>query len=132
MAYLLSALIRFTFREEVYPRRGVARGLSYAHSHLIHYVILAIGFLVGLGALGMDLTRVTVLAGAFGVGIGFGLQNVVNNFVCGLILLFERPVHVGDTVEVGGLVGEVRRIGIRSSTVRTYRGPISLWPMRSI
>ena len=121
-SFLLSAFIRFTLREEVYPRRGVARGLSYAYSRLVHYVILSIGFLVGLGVLGMDLTRVTVLAGAFGVGIGFGLQNVVNNFVCGLILLFERPVHVGDIIEVGGLQGEVRRIGIRSSTVRTYQG----------
>ncbi|PQP35564.1 hypothetical protein C6A37_01770 [Desulfobacteraceae bacterium SEEP-SAG9] len=122
MAYLLSALIRFTLREEVYPRRSVTRGMSYAYSRLIHYIIVAIGFLVGLGALGMNLTQVTVLAGAFGVGIGFGLQNVVNNFVCGLILLFERPVHVGDIVEVGSLLGEVRRIGIRSSTVRTYQG----------
>jgi len=57
-----------------------------------------------------------------GGGIGFGLQNVVNNFVCGLILLFERPVHVGDIVEVGDTVGEVRHIGIRASTVRTYQG----------
>jgi small-conductance mechanosensitive channel len=121
-AYLLSALIRFTLQEEVYPRRGVARGMSYAYSRLIHYVILALGFLVGLGVLGLDLTKVSVLAGAFGVGIGFGLQDVVNNFVCGLILLFERPVHVGDIVEVGGLQGEVRKIGIRASTVRTYQG----------
>ena len=121
-SFLLSAFIRFALREEVYPRRGVARGLSYAYSRLVHYVILCIGFLVGLGVLGMDLTRVTVLAGAFGVGIGFGLQNVVNNFVCGLILLFERPVHVGDIVEVGDTLGEVRRIGIRASTVRTYQG----------
>jgi potassium efflux system protein len=121
-AFLLSAFMRFTLREEVYPRRGVPRGLSYAYSRLVHYVILSIGFLVGLGVLGMDLTRVTVLAGAFGVGIGFGLQNVVNNFVCGLILLFERPVHVGDIIEVDSQQGEVRRIGIRSSTVRTYQG----------
>jgi len=77
---------------------------------------------VGLGVLGLDLSKVSVLAGAFGVGIGFGLQDVVNNFVCGLILLFERPVHVGDIVEAGGLQGEVRRIGIRASTVRTYQG----------
>ena len=121
-AYLLSAFIRFALQEEVYPRRGVARGMSYAYSRLVHYVILAFGFLVGLGVLGLDLSKVSVLAGAFGVGIGFGLQDVVNNFVCGLILLFERPVHVGDIVEVGGLQGEVRRIGIRASTVRTYQG----------
>ncbi len=122
VSFLLSAVVRFALREEVYPRRGVARGMSYAYSRLVHYVILAAGFLVGLGVLGLDLSKVSVLAGAFGVGIGFGLQDVVNNFVCGLILLFERPVHVGDIVEVGGLQGEVRRIGIRASTVRTYQG----------
>jgi small-conductance mechanosensitive channel len=59
---------------------------------------------------------------ALGLGIGFGLQNVINNFVSGLILLFERPIQVGDTVQKGTLVGEVRRIGIRSSTVRTWEG----------
>lgn len=127
-AFLLSALIRFVLREEIYPRRGVARGMAYAYSRLIHYSILTIGFLVGLGVLGMDLTRVTVMAGAFGVGIGFGLQNVVNNFVCGLILLFERPVHVGDSVEVGGFLGEVRRIGIRASTVRIRQGADIILP----
>jgi potassium-dependent mechanosensitive channel len=121
-AYLLSTFIRFALQEEVYPRRGVARGLSYAYSRLIHYVILAVGFLVGLAVLGMDLTKVSVLVGAFGVGIGFGLQDVVKNFVCGLILLFERPVQVGDEIEVGSLQGEVRRIGIRASTVRSYHG----------
>ena len=68
------------------------------------------------------MSKFTVLTGALGVGLGFGLQNIVNNFVSGLILLFERPIHVGDTVEVGGLVGVVRRIGARSSTVVTYQG----------
>jgi potassium efflux system protein len=68
-----------------------------------------------LGALGIDLTKVTILAGAFSVGIGFGLQNVINNFVSGLILLFERPIKVGDVIEVGGNVGEVTHIGIRAS-----------------
>jgi small-conductance mechanosensitive channel len=63
-----------------------------------------------------------VLTGAIGVGLGFGLQNVVNNFVSGLILLFERPIHLGDTVEIGGLVGTVRRIGARSSTILTFQG----------
>jgi small-conductance mechanosensitive channel len=70
----------------------------------------------------MDLTKMTVLLGALGVGIGFGLQSVVNNFVSGLILLFERPIHVGDTVQVGSLQGRVRRIGIRASVVRTAQG----------
>jgi len=85
-------------------------------------VIIALGFLLALGVLGLDLTKMTILVSAFGVGIGFGLQSVVNNFVSGLILLFERPIHVGDIVEVGDLSGEVSRIGIRASTVRTWQG----------
>jgi potassium-dependent mechanosensitive channel len=121
-SYLLSALIRFLLQEDVYPRKGVSRGASYAISSLLHYVILALGVVVGLGLLGVDLTRLTVLAGAFGVGLGFGLQSVVNNFVSGLILLFERPIHVGDTIEVGSLSCEIQRIGIRSSIVRTNTG----------
>jgi potassium efflux system protein len=122
VAFLLSAFIRFALEEDVYPKKGIPRGLSYATSRLLHYVILAIGFVVALGVLGVDLTKVTVLAGAFGVGIGFGLQQVVNNFVCGMILLFERPIHVGDMIEIGDLLGEVRRIGIRASTVHTRQG----------
>ena len=122
VAYLLSAFIRFVLREDVYPRMRIAPGLSYAISSLLHYVILALGLVVGMGLMGVDLSRLTVLAGAFGVGIGFGMQSVINNFVCGLILLFERPIHVGDMIEIGDLLGEVRRIGIRASTVRARQG----------
>ncbi len=122
VSYLLSSFIRFALKEEVYSRTHTPSGTAYASSRLLHYTILAIGFVVGLGVLGMDLSKVSILAGAFGVGIGFGLQSVVNNFVCGLILLFERPIHVGDTIEVGELLGEVQRIGFRASTVRTYKG----------
>jgi potassium efflux system protein len=121
-AYLLSAFIRFVLEEDVYPRTRIATGQSYAVSSLLNYTILAVGFFLALAVLGMDLTKMTVLAGAFGVGIGFGLQSVVNNFVSGLILLFERPIHVGDTVQVGSLQGRVRRIGIRASIVRTMQG----------
>ena len=121
-AYLLSAFIRFVLEEDVYPRTRIATGQSYALSSLLNYAILALGFALALGVLGMDLTKMTVLAGAFGVGLGFGLQDVVNNFVSGLILLFERPIQVGDTIQVGNLQGRVRRIGIRASVVRTQQG----------
>jgi small-conductance mechanosensitive channel len=127
-AYLTSAFIRFVLSEDVYPRTGLTRGMSYAISSLLNYVIIALGFVLALGALGLDLTKVTVLAGALGVGIGFGLQSVVNNFVSGLILLFERPIHVGDIVEVGNLSGEVVRIGIRASIVRTPNGAEMIVP----
>jgi small-conductance mechanosensitive channel len=122
VAKLLSRFIRFALQEDVYPRLGIPVGLSYAASSLLHYTILSLGVLTGLALLGLDLTKVTVLAGALGVGIGFGLQSVVNNFVSGLILLFERPIHVGDSIEVGEKLGEVRRIGIRASTIRTRQG----------
>ncbi|MGO9017631.1 MAG: mechanosensitive ion channel domain-containing protein [Syntrophobacteraceae bacterium] len=122
VAYLLSTFIRFVLQEEIYPRIGVDRGLSYAISSLLHYTIVALGFVLGVAALGVNLTQVSIMAGALGVGIGFGLQSVVNNFVSGLILLFERPIHVGDTIQIGDLLAEVRRIGTRASTVRTRQG----------
>jgi potassium efflux system protein len=122
LAYLLSKFLRFVLQEDVYPRIDLAPGLSYAASSLLNYIILALGFVAGLGVLGVDFSNVSILAGAFGVGIGFGLQSIVNNFVSGLILLFERPIHVGDTVEVGNLQGTVRRIGIRASVIHTGAG----------
>jgi small-conductance mechanosensitive channel len=122
VAFTISSIIRFVLQEDVFTRLRLARGLPAALSSLVHYYSLLIGFFLGLAALGLDLNRVTILAGAFGVGIGFGLQNIVNNFVSGLILLVERPIQVGETVQIGDLLGEVHRIGIRSSTVRTWEG----------
>ncbi|MGA9578822.1 MAG: mechanosensitive ion channel domain-containing protein [Terrimicrobiaceae bacterium] len=121
-AYLLSALIRFVLEEDVYPRTRITPGRSYATSSLLHYVVLAIGFVAAIALLGVDLSKITVLAGAFSVGIGFGLQSIVNNFVSGLIVLFERPIDKGDSVEIGNLRGTVQRIGIRASVVRTFQG----------
>jgi potassium efflux system protein len=77
---------------------------------------------VALAFLGFNLDRFAVIAGAFGVGIGFGMQAIVNNFVSGLILLFERPLRVNDRVQIGEVTGEIKRIGFRSSTVRTFEG----------
>jgi small-conductance mechanosensitive channel len=131
-AVLLSRLIRFVLEEDVFPRVVLRRGVPNAVSTSIHYVLLVLGFMLAVAAAGMDLSRLALLAGAFGVGIGFGLQNVVNNFVSGLILLFERPIQVGDTIEVGGLLGDVRSIGIRASTVRTVDGAEVIIPNGSL
>ncbi|HYZ73317.1 MAG TPA: mechanosensitive ion channel domain-containing protein, partial [Chthoniobacterales bacterium] len=108
--------------EDVYHHFHLAPGTPYAISTMLHYAILLLGFVIGLGALGIDPGKITILAGAFSVGIGFGLQNIINNFVSGLILLFERPIKIGDVIEVSGNVGEVRRIGIRASVIRTADG----------
>jgi small-conductance mechanosensitive channel len=123
LSFVISRFVRFALEEDVFPRLQLARGIPYAASTFTHYTILTLGFFIAVAATGMDLNRFALLAGAFGVGIGFGLQNVVNNFVSGLILLTERPVQVGDTIETAdGSLGEVKRIGIRSSTVRTWTG----------
>ncbi len=121
-AWLTSRAVVFALEEDVYPRMNLARGLPYALSTLVRYGLLLAGFFAALAALGLDLTRLTVLVSAFGLGLGFGMQQIINNFVSGLILLFERPVQVGDLVQLQDLVGEVRRIGIRASLVRTLEG----------
>jgi small-conductance mechanosensitive channel len=121
-AVFLSRFLRFVLDEDILPRLRLGRGVPHAVSATIRYSVLLLGFFLALAAAGIDFNRFTLLAGAFGVGIGFGLQNVVNNFVSGLILLFERPVQTGDTIEMGSILGEIRRIGIRSSTVRTWQG----------
>jgi small-conductance mechanosensitive channel len=132
LAFLLSAGIRFVLEEDVYPRLHLTRGLPYVISSLLHYAILFLGFLLAVGALGVDLNKVTVLAGAFGVGLGFGLRDVLNNFISGLIVLFERPISVGDVIQMGDLAGEVRKIGIRATTVRTGEGAEVIVPNASL
>jgi potassium-dependent mechanosensitive channel len=121
-AILVSRLIRFVLTEEILPRIGLARGVPGAVDVLSRYGIMLLGFFIALAAAGVDFSKVTLLVSALGVGIGFGLQNVVNNFVSGLILVFEHPVQVGDAVEVGTTFGEVRKIGFRASVLRTPDG----------
>lgn len=121
-SFLVSRLLRFVLDEEVYPHARLKRGLPYAISQTLHYVIVVIGFFVAMAALGLDMTKFTILAGAFTVGVGFGLQNIFNNFVSGLILLFERPVQAGDVIQIDNTAGVVERIGIRASVVRTQNG----------
>jgi small-conductance mechanosensitive channel len=121
-AFLLSSVVRFVLREEISPRTRLAHGQSYALSILLHYAVILVGFLFATSALGLDLTRVTILAGAFGVGVGIGLQNVVANFVAGVIILLEQRIHPGDFIETADLQGEVREIGFRASTIRTWSG----------
>jgi small-conductance mechanosensitive channel len=131
-SFLVSKFLRFLLEGDVYHHWKLERGIPQAISTMIHYAVLLIGFFVGLAALGVDLTKVTILAGAFTVGVGFGLQTVINNFVCGLILLFERPIKVGDVVQVGDDIGEVRRIGIRACVIRTADGSEVIVPNGTI
>jgi small-conductance mechanosensitive channel len=121
-AVLVARFIVLLLEEDIYPRLNLGRGVPFAISSVIKYTLITLGFLLAVGAMGIGMDRITILLGAFGVGLGFGLQTIINNFVSGMILVFERPVQVGDSVEVGGVKGRITRIGIRSSTVRTFDG----------
>jgi small-conductance mechanosensitive channel len=91
-------------------------------SSLTYYAVVIAGLFVALAAAGFEVSQLAFVVGALGVGIGFGLQNVVNNFVSGLILMFERPIQPGDVVEVSGTSGKVRDIGMRATTLTTFEG----------
>jgi len=94
-------------------------GIRHSLSIFVQYVVTVIGLILALTLVGFDLTALTVFAASLGVGIGFGLQNVVNNFISGILLLAERPLRVADKVTIGSATGDVTRIGIRSLTVLT-------------
>ena len=119
VSYLASWMLQTLLTENVLARRHVDIGVSTAVSRLLHYALVSVGFVLALVVLGVDLTKMTLLVSALGVGIGFGLQTIVNNFVCGLILLLERPLRVGDTIELDGQLAKIAKIGLRSTTVRT-------------
>lgn len=120
--YALATGISFGLQKVLTSRLSLGRGLPFAASKVTYYALMLLVLFAALATAGIDLNKFTVITGALGVGVGFGLQNVVNNFASGLILLFERPIRVDDVVEVGGLVGTVKRIGARSSTVQTFQG----------
>jgi len=122
LGVMISRFLRFVLQQDVYPRLRLPRGVPSTINMMVNYGVIAIAFLIALAAAGFELGRLAIVAGALSVGIGFGLQAIVNNFVAGLILAFERPIQVGDTIEVNTLLGRVTRIGIRASTLRTYDG----------
>jgi small-conductance mechanosensitive channel len=128
LAFTVSKVCRFVLEEEVYPRVHLAPGLHYSINKVVHYAILIVGFFAGISLLGFDLSKLTILAGAFSVGLGFGLQNIINNFVSGIILLFERPIKIGDVIQIDANEGVVERIGIRASIVRTRNGSAIIMP----
>lgn len=118
----LSRFLQLILAADVLPRLRLPRGVPDAITSLTHYAVIVLGFLVALAAAGFDLSRITILVGALGVGIGFGLQNIVNNFVSGLILLFERPIRQGDVVEIDGKMAVVKSIAMRASIIRDFDG----------
>lgn len=122
LSFKLSQLLRFIFIEDIAPRAKLARGVPDAIATLMHYFIILAGFMFAISAAGIDVSKLAIMAGALGVGIGIGLQDVVNNFTSGLILLFEQHIKQADIIQCSTVNGRVLQIGLRSSVVRTFDG----------
>jgi len=120
----LSKFIRFILQDEILTHFEMQRGVPGAISMIVRLVLITVGFILAFGAAKIDISNIAIIFGALGVGIGFGLQNIFNNLVSGLILAFERPIQVGDIIQIASLnlMGEVKNMGIRASTVRTFDG----------
>jgi small-conductance mechanosensitive channel len=122
LAFRASRITRIILNDDVLPSFPLPRGVPNAISVIVNYAIVLIGIFIGIGILGIGLSNLALIVGALGVGIGFGLQNIVANVVSGLTLLFERPVQVGDSVQLGTVSGRISHIGFRASNIRTYSG----------
>lgn len=117
--FVLSRTIRQLLRDDVLPRTGVDPSLNQVISSFTGYGLIVAGFLIALNLMGISLTTVTVIAGGLSVGIGFGLQELINNFISGFILLTERSVAPGDVIEVDDQIGIVGQINLRTMQIRT-------------
>lgn len=146
VAWWLSRLAQSAFTRIAAFRPNFSRGALYTINRLVHYVLLTIGFLIALSSVGINLSKLALFASALGVGVGFGLQNLISNFVAGLMLLFEKSLKVGDFIELqSGISGEVREISFRSTVITTndnvdivvpnsefVNGHVMNWTMRDV
>jgi small-conductance mechanosensitive channel len=126
--WIIANVVQTIMRRELFPRFNLPRGIGNAVASITHYSLIVIGVFLALAAAGFEMKHLGIMIGALGVGIGFGLQNIVNNFLSGLILIFERPITVDDVVEVDGILGVVTSIGIRASRIRQYNGDEMIVP----
>lgn len=119
LLFYLSSKLKKLLVNRVFPRYGIDHGIGQSIAAIIRYVIVILGLIIIIQTSGIDMSALGILMGALGIGIGFGLQNVTNNFISGIIILFERPIKVGDRVEVGGIAGDIVKISARSTTIIT-------------
>jgi small-conductance mechanosensitive channel len=119
LLFYLSGKLRKWLVYKLLSKINLELGIRIAFGTIFRYLVLVLGLIIILQTVGIQLSTVTILLGALGVGIGFGLQNITNNFVSGIIILFERPIKVGDRIEVGQIAGDVVNVSMRATTVVT-------------
>jgi len=119
LLFYLSSKIRKILVNKVFPRYDLDIGVSQSIATILRYFLIIIGLVIIFQTTGIDLSAIGLLVGALGVGIGFGLQSITNNFISGLIILFERPIKVGDRIEIDDLAGNIVDISARATTIIT-------------
>ncbi len=119
LIYLFSRVLRAVVSDYVFTKLQPDEGIRFAVARIIQYLFLFVGLLILFQSVGLNLSTLTVLSGTIGIGLGFGMQNIIENFVSGIIILLERPIKVGDRIEMGSVSGDVMQISVRSTTIRT-------------
>ena len=118
--YILSKYLIRLIQKRILPRFNLPSGTQFVMLRVIHYIFMVIGLALAFNAVGIRLTSLAMVFGLIGVGIAFGLQNITSNFISGIILLFERPISVGDFIEVGEDMGKVESINMRATVITTF------------
>src|SRR5210317_1382258 len=122
MSLVVSKIVRSSLRNHVFKKINIDEGLEYTLLRFLHFLILFIGIYIGLSTVNIPLGAILGLFAVIGVGIGFGLQNLTSNFISGIILLLERPVKVGDRLEISGVWGDVKQVNLRTTLIETPDG----------
>lgn len=115
----LSKGLRKIIEIRVFPKYKLDTGVQLVILKIIHYMLVGLGIILAVQSIGLNLTSLAVVFGLLSVGIGFGLQNVTSNFISGLIILFERPIKIGDRITIGDILGDVENISLRATLIRT-------------
>ena len=126
--WLVTRVIATLLRTQVLDKTILGEGHKFAAQRVTAYLIFGLGILIGLHGLGIDMSSIAVFSGALGIGLGLGFQTIVKNFASGLILLIERPVKVGDRVQVDDLLGDITHIGSRGTWIRTNENVVMIVP----
>jgi len=122
VSLVVSKVLRSSLRNQVFEKLNIDKGLEYTLLRLVHFLVLFIGIYIGLNTVNIPLGAILGLFAVIGVGIGFGLQNLTSNFISGIILLLERPVKVGDRLEISGVWGDVKHVNLRTTLIETPDG----------